>query len=356
MPDIVITSDELKNPHVDEVVNLEKSLTRSDAKFVDDVPTPLYLNPIFYYAVASSLAALVVWLSLEPFFDDGARGLAIPFVSDYLLFGPVAGGLGLAAGAVYGIANRNFGQAATCGIIGLGVGLGATVVTTVVADILFGMTSGLAVSIQGGLDMVPEGEFPLRGIAFFLFACGRGLAWCVVSMGAGLGLGVALKSKKLTLNGLAGGMVGGLLGGLLFDPVSRFLSSNVGDGALSRGIGIVAVGALVGLFVGLFENISKDAWFVMLQGPLAGKQFVIFKSPMILGSAPKCDVYLFKDPAIDPKHATVAKSGSRYLLSDGGSPNGTSVNGRQVDKHILQPGDVIALGDTVLRYQERVRG
>jgi pSer/pThr/pTyr-binding forkhead associated (FHA) protein len=76
---------------------------------------------------------------------------------------------------------------------------------------------------------------------------------------------------------------------------------------------------------------------------------------MVLGSAPKCDIYLFKDPAIDPKHATVAKSGSRYLLSDGGSPTGTTVNGRRVDKHVLQPGDVIALGDTVLRYQERAR-
>lgn len=356
MPDIVITSAELKSSHIDEIVNLERSLTRSDARFVDDVPTPFYMNPVFYYSLASFLAVMAIWLMLEPFYNDDNKGIAIPFVSDYLLFGPVAGALGLAAGAVYGIVNRNFGQTAICGTISLGVGLGATVVTTVIADIVFGTITKLAFSIQGDMDRMLEGKFPLSGIAFFVLVCGRGLAWCIVSMGAGLGLGVALKSKKLILNGLAGGMVGGLLGGLLFDPVSRFLSGNATDGALSRGMGIAAVGILVGLFVGLFENISKDAWFVMLQGPLAGKQFVIFKSPMVLGSAPKCDVYLFKDPAIDPKHATVAKSGSRYLLSDGGSANGTSVNGRKVDKHVLQSGDVIALGDTVLRYQERVRG
>ncbi|MDX9982344.1 MAG: FHA domain-containing protein, partial [Lentisphaeria bacterium] len=308
MPDIVITSDELKNPHIDEMVNLERSLSRSDSRFVEDVPTPFYMNPVFYYSVACCLAAVLAWGLQEPFYDDGEGGLGIPFVDDYLLFGPIAAALGLAAGAMYGIENRNFGQAGICGIVGLGVGLGATVVTTVVADILFGLAGSLAFNLQGGIGVRPEGEFPLSGIAFFVLMCGRGLAWCIVSMGAGLGLGIALKSKKLVLNGLAGGMVGGLLGGLLFDPVARFLTSNAEDGAFSRAVGTIAVGILVGLFIGLFENINKDAWFVMLQGPLAGKQFVIFKSPMVLGSAPKCDVYLFKDPAIDPKHATVAKT------------------------------------------------
>jgi len=43
MPDIVITSAELNSSHIDEIVNLERSLTRSDARFVDDVPTPLYI-------------------------------------------------------------------------------------------------------------------------------------------------------------------------------------------------------------------------------------------------------------------------------------------------------------------------
>jgi hypothetical protein len=355
MPDIVITSSELNGAHIDEVINLEKSLTRSDARFVEDVPTPFYLNPVFYYSLASFLATLIAWLILEPFYDDGAQIDRIPFVSDYLFFAPVVGALGVAVGAVHGIANRNFGRAFICGIVGLGVGLGATVITTVIADIVFGIGISLARNLQDP-GMSEDGVVHISGLALFALVCGRGLAWCILSMGAGLGLGVALKSKKLILNGLAGGMVGGMLGGLLFDLVPRFLLNDTADGWLSRGIGCSAIGALVGLFVGLFENISKDAWFVMLQGPLAGKQFVIFKSPMVLGSAPKCDVYLFKDPAIDPKHATVSKSGSRYLLTDGGSANGTTVNGRRVDKYVLQPGDVIALGDTVLRYQERARG
>jgi len=354
MADIRITEGELRDPSIDEVINLEKSLTRSGGEFVEDVKTPLHLNPIFYYALAAFVGAFIVWAITEPFYSDKDES-GIPFVSDYLLFGPVAGVMGLTIGLTYGIANRNARQAMYCGVVGVGVGLGATIVTTFIADLLFMVTSSVAVGLAGDIQTLPEGEFPFKGVAFFVFMCGRGLAWAVVSMGAGLGLGVALKSKKLTLNGIAGGLVGGLLGGLLFDVIGRFVPGAQEEAWLSRCVGISSVGLLVGAFVGLFENISRDAWLLMVRGPLAGKQFNLFKSPMVLGSAPKCDVYLFKDALVEPHHATVTKSGSKYVLADNGSKSGTLVNGRKIDRYVLQPGDVVAVGETVLKYHERVR-
>jgi len=352
MPDIRIGKEELNAPMIDEIINLEKSLSRSSGQFVEDVKTPLYLNPIFYYAVASFIGAFVVWALMEPFYSDSEVGMRIPFVSDYMLFGPTAGMMGLSIGLVYGISNRNLKKMMYCGVVGVGVGLGATVVTTFIADILFGITSQVAVAMAGGIRELPRGEYPLKGLPFFVFMCGRGLAWSVVSIGSGLSLGVALKSKKLMLNGLAGGMVGGLLGGLLFDPVHRWLIAGE-EAALSRATGISAVGLLVGFFIGFFENISKDAWFLMLKGPLSGKQFSLFKSPMVIGSAPKCDIYLFKDAAIEPRHASVVKTGAKYMLADENSESGTHVNGRRIEKYILQPGDVVTIGQTVLKYHER---
>jgi hypothetical protein len=354
MTDIRIDKEELNAPMIDEVINLEKSLSRRSGEFIEDVRTPLYLNPVFYYAVAALLGAFLIWAVIEPYYNDKDAGLDIPFVSDFLLFGPVAGIIGLSIGLVYGISNRNGKKMLYCGLVGVGVGLGATLLTTFLADIFFGLSTTVAVAMAGGVRHVPKGEFPLRGLPFFVFMCGRGLAWSVVSMGAGLSLGVALKSKKLVLNGLAGGMVGGLLGGLLFDPVSRWLDAGQ-EATLSRAIGISAVGVLVGFFIGFFENISKDAWFLMLKGPLSGKQFSLFKSPMVIGSAPKCDIYLFKDASIEPRHASVTKSGTKYVLADEKSESGTYVNGRRVEKYILQPGDVITIGETILKYHERER-
>jgi hypothetical protein len=349
---IKITAHELKDPKIDEVLNLEASFSRNVDALAEDVKTPFYYNPTFYYTFSAVVCMILTWLVIEHWTgknmdEDDSR---IAFISDYLYFGPVAAILGLALGAIYGLSNRNYKQMLYCGIVGIGVGLAVTVVTTFLGEIVFGIIQNICIAMTK-TPPAPN-EFPFKGAAFFFFMCGRGIAWGLVSMGVGLSLGVALKSKKIVMNGLVGGMIGGMCGGLLFDPVNRFLYT--GDTAgVSRLVGIVAVGLFVGFFIGLFENISKDSWLLMLKGPLSGKQFNIFKYTMVLGSAPKCDIYLFKDAAIEPRHAVLTKTGNKYLLQDEGGDSGTFVNGRRIDKHILQPGDVVTIGETVLRYHER---
>ena len=356
--DITINSQDLKDPRIDDVLNLQRSAQPQAGEKIEVVKPPFYYNPIFYYCLAATLGTLMVWFISEPFMDERRHSHEshIPFLSDYLLFGPVAGVLSLSLGIVYGFVNRNWRQALTCGVVGLGVGLGTTLVTTFIADIIFGLAGNIAVSIHPVRpeDLKP-GEFPFKGMSFFIFMCGRGIAWSVISMGAGLGLGVALKSKKLLLNGFVGGMIGGLLGGLFFDPISRFMISDTGSGWLSRCVGFTAVGVFVGLFIGIFENISKEAWLQMLKGPLQGKHFILFKPSMRIGSSPKSDIYLFKDPDIAPLHALVVRSGKRYMIQDERSEKGVFVNGRKVDKYILQPNDTVTIGETVLRYSEKVR-
>ena len=188
MVDIKITTGELDDPTIDEIINLEKSLQRSEGEFVEEIPTPFYLNPIFYYGIASFLGSFVVWAIAEQSFSDSDIS-SIPLLSDYLLFGPAAGAIGLAIGAMYGISNHNLKNACYCGLVGAGVGLGATILTNFLASILFGISKIVAITMTDNIEQIPEGEFPFRGVAFAFFMCGRGLAWAVVSMGAGLGLG-----------------------------------------------------------------------------------------------------------------------------------------------------------------------
>jgi pSer/pThr/pTyr-binding forkhead associated (FHA) protein len=85
-------------------------------------------------------------------------------------------------------------------------------------------------------------------------------------------------------------------------------------------------------------------------GPLAGMQFVIFRNPTVLGSAPKADIDLFKDEAIEPRHALSHDRGGRFEIEDTGTSEGTYVNGIPVKRQILKLGDQIVLGKTMLEF------
>jgi pSer/pThr/pTyr-binding forkhead associated (FHA) protein len=50
-------------------------------------------------------------------------------------------------------------------------------------------------------------------------------------------------------------------------------------------------------------------------------------------------------------HAVLKLEGTSYVLEDAGTRNGTYVNNQRIQRHILAPGDVIRLGETVLTYQ-----
>ena len=127
------------------------------------------------------------------------------------------------------------------------------------------------------------------------------------------------------------------------------LSRTVRRGSAAA-IGLTLIGLMVGLFVGMVEQWTKSAWLLMKAGPLAGKQFVVFRNPTVLGSSPKADVYLFKDEAIEPRHALIHDRGGRFEIEDMKTADGTYVNGIPVSRQILKAGDQIVLGKTVLEF------
>ncbi len=57
------------------------------------------------------------------------------------------------------------------------------------------------------------------------------------------------------------------------------------------------------------------------------------------------------DPNVSRYHARVENLGSRYILKDLASTNGTFVNGTKVDERILKNGDVIMIGTTKLQFR-----
>jgi serine/threonine protein kinase len=70
-----------------------------------------------------------------------------------------------------------------------------------------------------------------------------------------------------------------------------------------------------------------------------------------LGCSQKLDILArFRDPEIARVHCEIQVQGQRVLLQDARTSNGTFVNGVRVTEKELQPGDVVKIGHTEMRF------
>lgn len=348
-----ISTDDLYSSKVEEVLETQAYLSRDigEVEQLSWVQKVLF-SSWMYLAFWGTIGGLTGWACLEPFFDDnlmqqqdGAQTLAA-----LLMFPTVAGCVGLFLGAAEGVMCRNPLRAMTSGAVGLGVGFGGGLIALIPTGIVFGIMTQIAISFDN--NNVGPGQMP-TGIALLVLIMGRAMAWAIISIPAGIGQGIAIKERKVILNGLLGAVMGGFIGGMLFDPISLVLVAADGQATYSRGAGFAVIGCVVGLLIGLVEGWTKNAWLLMRKGPLAGKQFIMFKDTTVLGSSPKAEIYLFKDDAIEPKHAVIYNRGGRFEIEDCGTPDGTYVNGVAIKRTYLKPGDQIVLGKTVLEFALR---
>ena len=206
-------------------------------------------------------------------------------------------------------------------------------------------------SMEASADWTTVHDMP--AVTFVLYAACRSGAWAFIGAGLGLGMNLARSTKSQLRNSV----IGGALGGVFFDPIDRFFQepSAFAGAELSRLVGLVAVGLSVGFFVALVDQLAREAWLRVRTGPLAGKSFVLYKTPTTVGSSPSADVYLFKDAAIDPDHIAIHRVGNRYEIEDLGTRSGTRVGGQAIRRQRLNSGDQITLGATVLEFEERAK-
>jgi pSer/pThr/pTyr-binding forkhead associated (FHA) protein len=71
----------------------------------------------------------------------------------------------------------------------------------------------------------------------------------------------------------------------------------------------------------------------------------------VLGRGSDCDVRIEDDDAVSRRHAEVAVRAGECVIRDLGSCNGTTVNGRPVERARLRRGDVLVLGETEVRVR-----
>lgn len=236
--------------------------------------------------------------------------------------------LALALSIADPIVTRNWRSTAINSCVGIFLGLMGGVIVGLFADHLYR-------ALGAGSDSMGKQMFA------------RSVAWGVVGLFLAIAPGVVMKSWKRLVIGIAGGLMGGLLGGLLFDPIATTTES----GVISRLVGLVAIGVLAAVGTGIIEKAAKTGWLRVVAGLIAGKQFILYRNPTTIGSSPQCEIYLFKDVQVAPRHAAIHAVSGGYEI-EGAAP-GTFVNGQAVSRRRLRTGDRIQIGSTVFEFQEK---
>src|SRR5262249_34373791 len=131
-------------------------------------------------------------------------------------------------------------------------------------------------------------------------------------------------ARRKVFNGVLGGSLGGLLGGVLFlllqNAWAGGFKDRVDDAWGPRGTGFVALGACIGLLIGLAQVILKEAWVKVESGFRAGRELILSRPETTIGRAESCTIGLFGDNAVERLHARILRQGERFVVVDAGTP------------------------------------
>ena len=90
-------------------------------------------------------------------------------------------------------------------------------------------------------------------------------------------------------------------------------------------------------------------------GDLMGKEYHLSLRRMLIGRTRRSDIRI-DDSSVSRRHAIIERKDGRFFLKDLKSTNGTSVNGELIDVRVLDHGDRIRIGRTVLEFHNVTTG
>jgi len=210
-------------------------------------------------------------------------------------------------------------------------------------------TWGAIAGAIGGAAGLVLGEFVIGWFRGGLI--GRAVSWAVLGLAIGISQGLAERSTQRLAYGVLGGTIGGAVGGFLFEAL-RLLFGNRYD--LSQSLGIVILGAGLGIFLALVEQALRRAWVLVLSGRQEGRSYLLSRPKSALGLDERAEVGLFADPLIARRHAEIETTSRGYVLRNHAEAGRTLVNGKPVPLEVLlNDGDRITLGQTQILFRRR---
>jgi hypothetical protein len=88
---------------------------------------------------------------------------------------------------------------------------------------------------------------------------------------------------------------------------------------------------------------------IIIYGAHLGKRYRLGPERMLIGRINGSDI-LIDDSSVSREHAIIERKDGRFILEDLKSTNGTFINGEFVDVRVLNHGDKIRVGNTVLQF------
>jgi hypothetical protein len=81
------------------------------------------------------------------------------------------------------------------------------------------------------------------------------------------------------------------------------------------------------------------------------RRMVVGPAGVVVGRSRSCDIVL-DDPNVSREHAEIRPRGGSWVLTDLGSTNGVTINGRRIERpEVLKPGDEIELGTSMVVFE-----
>lgn len=193
--------------------------------------------------------------------------------------------------------------------------------------------------------------------------------YCISGLFLAITPGIVMRSRKRIMLGLLGGLLGGLFCALLSFLAGRFslfllLSFWTGDPSylavlIHPSLILVRFATVFGLGIGtavatvILENITKRGWLTVATGSIAGKQFILYWSPTVIGSSPRNSICLCQDQSVAPEHAAINKQNGAFILT---STAPVLVNNNVLERQQeLKSGDQIQIGQTIFIFEEKAK-
>jgi len=221
------------------------------------------------------------------------------------------------------------------------------------------LTVHLPLALAAGLG----GGFLAGVIAQFVYAdvigesnprLARVVGWAIAGALGGLAVGFSFKSTTRIRNGALGGLGGGAIGGFLFDPIAEAIGGSNAVGA--RVVGLIAIGAAIGLLMGLLDAASMNFSIEVLSREGAPRVIPLFDPVSVVGCARNVAVTLMRDPLVKEHHVRLTRTAQGLQVEAFPGVASFMLNGQPTTSGLATAGSVLVVGNTSLRVVGKAGG